>query len=389
MTTDHSASGQALGYIYQFDRATYRLFQSEVDVIEIGVEDKDDVSVHKVSGEEIYEQDKSTVNTGSPLSDRSVALWKTMHIWAELIVKDSSNLERVEFHLVTNGTLSKECLARRINETVDEKSSKVICDELRSIIPTLREDLVPYGKTLNKLNDKLLRKMLIKISVFDNMCSKFGGNLEEIQAIRVFEPEIKVSLFDQMCGWVKRKIRELVQTGQQPRIKREDFDKELRGIVRRVSVARLSALVAPFDSNIDISEYESHGFVKQLDWIDIDENSIRDAILDFIHAQDTRIIWTDRNVVSETALMLYERDLKKSWENSRRRALRQPLGTDEHKGQECLDLTLEKDSFIHNEIMPKTITCGNFHTLAHFIGKQEPTIGWHPQFKSLSKGTSK
>lgn len=388
MTTDHSASGQALGYIYQFDRATYRLFQSGVDVIEIGIEDIDDVSVHKTDGKGIHEQDKSTVNKGSPLSDRSVALWKTLHIWAELVLLDSTILNNVEFHLVTNGTLSKKCLARNINDASDEMSSKVVCDELRSMITTLREDLVPYGSTLSKLDDKLLREMLAKISVFDNMCSKFGGELEEIQAIRVFEPEIKVSLFDQMGGWVKRKIRELVQTGKQPRIKREDFDKELRGLVRRVSVARLSAIVAPFDSNVDISNYESHGFVKQLDWIDMDEDSIREAILDYIHAQDTRIIWTDKNAVSETALLLYQRDLKKSWETARRRAHRQPLETDELKGQECLDLTLEKESYIHNEIMPKTITCGNFHALAHFLEKQEPAIGWHPQFKSLSKGIS-
>ncbi|MBU8804434.1 MULTISPECIES: ABC-three component system protein [Bacillus subtilis group] len=388
MATDHSASGQALGYMYQFDRATYRLFQSEVDVIEIGVEDIDDVSIHKVSGKEIYEQDKSTVNTGSPLSDRSVALWKTLHIWAELVLNDPAILNNAEFHLVTNGTLSKKCLARSIHDAVDEKSSIVVCDKLRNMITTLRKDLVPYGSTLKKLSDQLLKKMLIKILVFDNMCPKFGGNLEEIQAIRVFEPEIKISLFDQMGGWVKRKIRELVQTGHQPRIRREDFDKELRGIVRRVSVARLSALVVPFASNVDISRYESHGFVKQLDWISIDEESIREAILDYIHAQDTRIIWTDKNAVSETALTLYERDLKKSWATARRRALRQSFETDELKGQECLDLTLEQDSYIHNEIMPKTITCGNFHALAHFTEKQEPVIGWHPQFKSLSKGIS-
>lgn len=40
----------------------------------------------------------------------------------------------------------------------------------------------------------------------------------------------------------------------------------------------------------------------------------------------------------------------------------------------------------HNEIMPKSISCGNFQALAHFTEEQEPTIGWHPSFKSLSKG---
>ncbi|KMZ40828.1 MULTISPECIES: ABC-three component system protein [Bacillales] len=389
MSTDHSASGQALGYVYQFDRATYRLFESGTDVVEIGVEDIDDVSVHFHDGKETREQDKSTVNSDSPLSDRSVALWKTLHIWAETIISTPSLLNTTEFHLVTNGSLSSKCLARRINDAIDEESAKGVCDEIQSMIPTLRDDLVPYGKTLCKLRDEQLSSMIEKVSFFDKMSSKFGGNLEDLQALRIFESDMKVGLFDQMNGWVKRKIRELVEKGQQPRIIRADFDKELQALFRKVTVARLSAIIEPFNMNVDISEFESHGFVQQLDWINVDEDVIREAILNFLHAQDTRIKWSDNNAVSETTLMQYENDLKKCWETASRRAYRQPFPTDELKGQECLDLTLEQNTYIHNEIMPKSISCGNFHALAHFTEEQEPIIGWHPSFKFLVKGSHK
>lgn len=386
MSTDHSASGQALGYVYQFDRATYRLFQSGVDVVEIGIEDIDDVSVHFDDGNEIREQNKSTVNAGSPLSDRSVALWKTLHIWAETVLGTPSVLSNTEFHFATNGSLSTTCLARQIHEANDADSAKVICDKLRGMIPTLRNDLVPFGETLSKLSDEQLRSMIIKVSVFDKMSSRFGGNLEDLQALRIFEPGMKVGLFDQMNGWVRRKIRELVERRRQPRITRADFDKELQGLFRKVTVARLSAIIEPFDINVDVSKYESHGFVQQLDWINVDEDVIREAILNYLHAQDARIKWSDNNAVSETTLMLYEKDLKKCWETASRRAYRQPFPSDELKGQECLDLTLEQNTYIHNEIMPKSISCGNFHALAHFTEEQEPIIGWHPSFKFLSKG---
>ena len=386
MSTDHSASGQALGYMYQFDRATYRLFQSGIDVVEIGVEDIDDVSVHFDDGNEIREQNKSTINSGSPLADRSVALWKTLHIWAESILGTSSVLSKTEFHLVSNGSLSTNSLVRRIGEAKDEESAKVICEELISIIPTLRVDLVPFGKTLCKLSDIQLRNLIIKVSVFDKMSSRFGGNLDDIQALRVFEQGMKVGLFDQMKGWVTRKIQELVENRQQPRITRTDFDKELQGLVRNVTVARLSLLIEPFNINVDTSQYESHGFVQQLDWIDADEDLIREAILNYLHAQDTRIKWSDYNAVSESTLILYEEDLKKSWQTASRRANRQPFLSEEIKGQECLDLTLEQNTYIHNEIMPKSISCGNFHALAHFTEEQKPVIGWHPSFNSLLKG---
>ncbi|BAE86372.1 hypothetical protein [Desulfitobacterium hafniense] len=270
MSTDHSASSQALGYVYQFDRATYRLFQSGVDVVEIGVEDIDDVSVHLDNGV-ILEQDKSTVNSGSPLSDRSVALWKTLHIWAEMILDAPSIIDTTEFHLATNGSLSAKCLARRIDRATDKDSTKAICTELKDMIPTLREDLIPFGKTLSILSDEQLCNLIIKISVFDKLSAKFGGNIEELQALRVFELGMKVGLFDQMNGWVKRKIRELVETGKQPRITRSDFDKELQGLFRKVTVARLSAIIEPFDMDVDISQYESHGFVK----LEFDSNALK------------------------------------------------------------------------------------------------------------------
>lgn len=388
MSTDHSASGQALGYLYQFDRATYRLFQSGIDVIEIGVEDIDDVSVHFDNGNEIREQNKSTVNSGSPLSDRSVALWKTLHIWAETILDTPSVLYTSEYHLVTNGSLSTICLAWRIDRATDQKAAQVVCDELRAMIPTLRDELVPYGETVSKLSDKQLRSLITKISIFDKISPKFGGDLENLQVLRAFDSGLKAGIFDQMNGWVKRKIRELVENGEQPRITRGDFDKELQGLFRKVTVAHLSAIIEPFDMNVDISEYGSHGFVQQLDWINENEDVIRAAILDYLHAQDTRIKWQDINAVSETTLSLYEKDLEKCWETASRRAYRLPL-SDEQKGQECLDLTLEQNTYIHNEIMPKTISYGNFHALAHFTKDKDPVIGWHPNFKSLSKGSLK
>ncbi|WP_427846526.1 hypothetical protein [Desulfitobacterium hafniense] len=43
----------------------------------------------------------------------------------------------------------------------------------------------------------------------------------------------------------------------------------------------------------------------------MNEDVIREAILNFLHAQDTRIKWSDNNVVSETTLQQYEKDLKK------------------------------------------------------------------------------
>ena len=67
--TIHTAVGQALGFVYQFERATYRLLAADENVVAIGVEHVDDVSVHHADGSSTREQDKATIR------DATAAFW--------------------------------------------------------------------------------------------------------------------------------------------------------------------------------------------------------------------------------------------------------------------------------------------------------------------------
>lgn len=114
--SEHTAVGQALGYAYQFDRATYRLLEANNAVVSVGLEHVDDVSVHRTDSTSIREQDKATtIVDGRSLTDRSVALWKTLAIWADAVLADSAALALTEFHLVTNGEVTPDSLAARIS----------------------------------------------------------------------------------------------------------------------------------------------------------------------------------------------------------------------------------------------------------------------------------
>ena len=112
----HTAVGQALGYVYQFDRATYRLLEADGAVVSVGLEHIDDVSIHHADSTTIREQDKTTLtDAGRTLTDRSVALWKTLAIWADAVLNEPAVLDSTEFHLVTNGEVAASSLAGRIN----------------------------------------------------------------------------------------------------------------------------------------------------------------------------------------------------------------------------------------------------------------------------------
>jgi hypothetical protein len=79
------------------------------------VEHVDDVSVHRADGTSVREQDKATVTARRPLTDHSVALWKTLAIWAEQVKADSTLIAVTEFHLVTNADVAPDSVAARID----------------------------------------------------------------------------------------------------------------------------------------------------------------------------------------------------------------------------------------------------------------------------------
>ncbi|MCG9968420.1 hypothetical protein L9W92_10180 [Pelotomaculum terephthalicicum JT] len=381
----HSAYGQALGYIYQFDRATYRLLSSSISVVAVGIEHVDDVSVHFEDGQTIREQDKlTTVAKYSPLSDKSIALWKTLHIWAEEFGANPSLMDITEFHLITNGKVSDESIASRLGRATEMEDCIKIAEELTSKANNLRENLAGYGKTISNLSIESLARIISRIFVFDNVSPKFGGDLAAIQSLRYFSDIEKISIFDQACGWVKRKIMYLVENNLPLTIIKEDFDREVRALIRRIKVAPLTSLIVSPVLDPNLQDFEVAGFVEQLDWIESDETLIREAIIHYIQARDTRIKWTDGDVVSEESLDMYFEDLISRWRRVQRQTARRSWATLEIQGQECLDATLSEDTILDGEPMPKAISCGNFHVLADFTPNKQPTIGWHPKFMELA-----
>jgi hypothetical protein len=239
--SDHTAIGQALGYMYQFDRATYRLLEADSTVVYVGIEHVDDVSVHKADGTSVNEQDKATMGDRRPLTDRSVALWKTLSIWAEIVYANPETLETTEFHLVTNGKVDPGSLAARISAAKSPPQMTAVARELRTMAAGLRDDLRPYAELVRKLKPETLASLVGKIYVFDGVAASYGGRLEELKSLRFHSDLQRRTIFDGALGWVKRTVLSLAESGEPILIDRNAFDVQVKALHRSVAVSPLSS----------------------------------------------------------------------------------------------------------------------------------------------------
>jgi hypothetical protein len=385
---DHTAVGQALGFVYQFERATYRLLEANTTIVSVGVEHVDDVSVHRSDGTSTREQDKSTIRDARPLTDRSTALWKTLAIWAQAILEDPTRLSTTEFHLVTNGEISPTSLARRIHDAKTRVAMDAVASELQTMTLDLREELSPFGTVVREIPLGMLAALVGQTFAFDKVTASFGGKLEEIPSLRYFGEHQRVAVFDGAMGWVRRAILSTALQGQPTLVDRVAFDREVRGLVRRVQAAPLAAIFDPSSAvPVDPTNYKQHGFFQQLEWIDTEPEFARECVIHYAHAKAARVKWTDADAVSEASLRSYEEDLKSRWKLHLQKQSLSTFPSPEVKGRALLFETLSVDVAFDGQVMPRPITCGNYHALADFDAKKEPALGWHPEYKTRVKGS--
>jgi hypothetical protein len=249
----------------------------------------------------------------------------------------------------------------------------------------LREDLQPFATKVRQLDLILLTALVGKIFVFDKVSASFGGKLENLQSLRLLGELQRTAVFDHAVGWVRRTVLAAAKEFKPTLIMRESFEREVRALFRRVAVAPLAIVFDSPNSAVDPADYRSYGFFQQLDWIDTEPRFVRDCVIHFVQALVARVKWTDADVVSEASLLAYQEDLKTRWKlHVQRQSLRE-YSSQILQGKELLTDTLSEDTALDGQLMPKAITCGNFHALADFDAQTKPQIGWHPEFEKMAK----
>jgi hypothetical protein len=113
------ASGKIAGYIFQFQRALFRLLSSDASNLIVGIETEDDVVEiifdDQLNPKIILEQDKHTVNLDkNTYQDSSKNLWHSLHIWLDSMDECQNKFSIINYILVTNTVVNADSFVHQL-----------------------------------------------------------------------------------------------------------------------------------------------------------------------------------------------------------------------------------------------------------------------------------
>lgn len=152
------ASSKILGFMYQMERALYRIFSCETDKTIIGIETADDVveEIYLENGEVevLFEQDKHSIqNSNQPYQNSSYNLWHTLHIWLTFMDENRKKYKEITYCLISNKKIDENTLAYELSKANSDK-------EISNALINLKEK----GKNIiNRLGDNKLKKTITEV----------------------------------------------------------------------------------------------------------------------------------------------------------------------------------------------------------------------------------
>jgi hypothetical protein len=403
-TSPFDASASAVGYLSQVRGALLLAVKRDDAADQISLEMLDDVAfkpedIKSLKPTELL-QFKHSLTRKATLTDKSIDLWKTLRVWAELISAKTVDPSRTVFTLVTTATASAGSAVSLLRHNDREP------ENARAAIEQAGSD-----STNTKVQAAL--KCLTKLKVSDRKA--LFGNLflldmaPDVQETRrllehelrylVDDPQKQLAGFtDRLVGWWERTVVDhLVAVPKAPLpvavVQRQVRD--LREQFKRDSLPDdfLKATVPEDKATAD----DDRCFVQQLQLIHSSPLQIRLAQENHYRAYEQRSRWLREHLLGLEEAGCYEHRLIEEWRQKQSIALDGFSGTasDDEKalcGKGIYNWTQETAVgmaalFIRPQFQSGYMVRGSFHMLADLL-----RVGWHPEFStrlSLKKTEAK
>ncbi len=382
--SDHQASEQMLGYLYQVRYALFLLLNHDNPNFQISIEKFDDIAFSKDDVPKQLIQVKHHVQHHGNLSDASTDLWRTLKVWIDIINTSPEILDGTEFLIITTSMAPKYSAAyylkndnnRNINDAYQQL--KEVCEKSEN------KAHATYYTAFLKVDEKIAKKLIEQICVIDG-----ASNIIDVD--KVFRKQIRYScipkyenhICERLEGWWYRKAIEALCSETPIFITQNQI---------RALIVSMSQEYSDENLPIDIFEFGSFQedgledgekiFYKQLELIHLGNRRIQVALRDYYRAFHQRANWVRNDLLFINELGLYEQRLIDEWEHcfaEMEDNLNEFGNADEEKkikeGRTLFSEIEDLDIRIRPKCQEAFVMRGSYHILANQL-----KVGWHVDF---------
>lgn len=386
----HTASGPALGYLYQCLCALklgLRLMEDSPDSV-VSVELLDDVSAEE-AGRILHIQQTKHSKRASTITDSSVDLWKTLAIWIEmssnwigytpvlaLVTTASAPQGRAAWYLrdaAHRDVTAAERILTRVATTAQGSTNQQHFEKYLGLSAEKRKDLLEsvrvfdYEPNAADMQEELGQKLILSAS------------REHLGAFS-----------NRLTGWWFHRVVKELSRDPPGGIHIGELEAQIEDLRDQFSKSNLPIdyLLAEPDEN-QVRSYQTRIFVRQLKWILISDSRIRTAISDYYKAFQQRSKWVRESLIVDEELHKYESRLVAEWKRRFDAEMddleRTPGVTHEHRartGREIYKwMELEASIPIRERCIEPYVMRGSYHILAdEHHSDRSVRVGWHPNF---------
>lgn len=384
--SNHQASEQMIGYIYQARYALYLLLNNDDEKSEISIEKFDDVSFGDTDTPEIMIQVKHHVKSYGDLNNASTDIWRTLKVWIDAIRDNKDLLPNTKFVIITTSSAPEATAAYYLKPESEKRNSLLAYSILKKVSEeSHNKNHEKYYKAFTSIPEPKIKQLLDCVFVIDK-CSNIINVEKDIRKAIKYSclPQYISKVTERLEGWWYKKTIEALCSETPIFISQSQVRSHIVSVGQEYAPDNLPIDVDEFNNiELDALTPDDRIFHEQLKLICIGSNRLKIALRDYFRAFQQRANWVREDLLYTNELDEYEKRLVDEWEHSFY-AMQDDLTeygnkiTEDikiSKGKKLFREIEEKDLRIRDRCSDAFVMRGSYHILANQF-----KIGWHIDF---------
>ena len=385
--SNHQASEQMIGYIYQIRYALYLLLENDDEEANISIEKFDDIAFTKQDGSSnSFIQLKHHTKKYGDLTDASTDIWRTLNVWINELKTNKMLLNNTKFLIISTAKSPKNSassfLTTEMNSRNTEKAFTILNDIAENSTNKAHKS---YYDNFLKNKSIISKELLHRVYVIDKS-SNIIDTASNIKKILRFscKPQYISSVFERLEGWWTNKAIDALCSTTPVYVNTRQIASYIVDISQEYSNDNLPIDIGDLYSVVDSSSFDGELFYEQLKLIGTNKNKLTIALRDYQRAFKQRANWVRNDLLYLNELDKYESRLVDEWEHyfadMQDEILDYDVLTDDismKHGKTLFKEIENKDIRIRERCSEPFIMRGSYHILAN-----ELKIGWHNDFRN-------